>query len=275
MMCPSCNQLVGVNDEACYSCGRKRPGLFGFAAALGGLKLDDVLVPLILWGCGALFLATLVSSGEAIRMEGLMSFLAPSSASLILFGGSGAYPVVGLGRWWTFLSAGWLHGSLIHILFNMMSVRDLVPQVASLYGPARTVIIYVLSSAAGFMFSTAAGYLTLFVPFLGGGTLTIGASAAVFGLLGSLFYYGRRGGSGMIREAAKGWILSGILFGFMMPGIDNWAHLGGLVGGYFCSWWLDPMHPERGDHMVIALICLALSVAAVLASILTLRSHLV
>ncbi len=269
MMCPSCNQLVGVNDEACYHCGRKRPGLFGFASALGGSRLEDMIVPMILWACGALFLATVVASGELLGMGGIFSFLAPSSQSLVLFGGSGSVPVVELGRWWTFLSAGWLHGSLPHIVLNMMSVRNLVPSIVQLYGPSRTVIIYVVSGATGFMFSTAAGVVMPNIPFLRGGQLTIGASAAIFGLLGALFHYGRRGGSRVIREAARGWILSGIVFGFLIPVIDNWAHLGGLAGGYLCSWWLDPLHPEKGDHAAIALLCLVLSAAAVLASVLT------
>jgi membrane associated rhomboid family serine protease len=52
-----------------------------------------------------------------------------------------------------------------------------------------------------------------------------------------------------------------------MPGIDNWAHLGGLAGGYLTARWLDPLLPERGDHTTLALICLLLSAASILASI--------
>ena len=64
-----------------------------------------------------------------------MSFMAPASPALFLFGASGALPVFGLGRWWTVLSAGWLHGSLLHILFNMMWVRQPAPATAEIYGP--------------------------------------------------------------------------------------------------------------------------------------------
>ena len=52
-----------------------------------------------------------------------------------------------------------------------------------------------------------------------------------------------------------------LLFGFVMPGVDNWAHLGGLGGGYLASFVLDPMKPERGDHVLLALVCLAVSLA--------------
>jgi rhomboid protease GluP len=176
-------------------------------------------------------------------------------------------PVFGYGRWWTPLSAGWLHGGLLHIVFNMMALRDLGPLTVHLYGVARTVIIYTLASVAGFLASSVAGRYILFLPFLHGGRITIGASASLFGLIGALLYYGRRGGSIALRQAATRWVLGGLAFGFMVPGIDNWAHIGGLAGGYLTSRWLDPLLPERGDHVVAAAVCLLLSAAAIAASL--------
>jgi rhomboid protease GluP len=58
-----------------------------------------------------------------------------------------------------------------------------------------------------------------------------------------------------------------IIFGFVIPGVDNWAHLGGLGGGYLVAKWLNPLKPERGDHLLIAGGCLLASLLAVLASI--------
>ena len=63
-------------------------------------------------------------------MGGLFSMLSPSSRALFLFGASGALPVFAGGRWWTILSAGWLHGGLLHIFMNMMALRQLAPAVA-------------------------------------------------------------------------------------------------------------------------------------------------
>jgi rhomboid protease GluP len=269
VLCPSCGSLVGVKDEKCFICGRRNPGLWGFTALLRGLGTDLGFVPLVLWGCGALYIATLAADPEGIRMGGLLALLSPSAESLLRFGASGAYPVFRRGRWWTVLSAAWLHGGLLHIAFNMMWVRDLAPAIANLYGPARTVIIYTVSSATGFLASSLAGRYLFFMPsFLRGAGLTIGASAPIFGLLGALLYYGRRGGSALISQQAKSWALTGLAFGFFMPGIDNWAHLGGLAGGYLTARWLDPLLPERGDHTSMALICLLLSAASILASIL-------
>ena len=67
---------------------------------------------------------------------------------------SGAVPVFQLGRWWTVLSAGWLHGSLLHIAFNLMWVRQLAPVTAEIYGPGRTILIYMISSVVGFSLSS-------------------------------------------------------------------------------------------------------------------------
>ena len=59
------------------------------------------------------------------------------------------------------------------------------------------------------------------------------------------------------------------LFGLIMPGIDNQAHLGGFVGGYLAGQVLDPLKPERIDHMVAAVVCLVITAAAIVASVVT------
>ena len=118
--------------------------------------------------------------------------------------------------------------------------------------------------------SMASQFLPVFIPrVLRGGTVTIGASAALFGLIGALAYYGRRGGSSLISDAARRMAMGGFVFGFLMPGVDNWAHLGGFVGGYLASRFLDPLRPERGNHVLIALLCLVLSAASIAVSLLS------
>lgn len=262
--------LVGVSDAQCYGCGRRQPGLFGLTALLGRTGLDDAFVPLVLWACGALYLATLASDPSGIGASGLLSLLSPSDRSLFLFGASGAVPVFGYRRWWTVLSASWLHGGALHIVFNMMWVRDLGPAVAHLYGAARTILIYTAAGVIGFAASSVAGAFLPFLPgFLRGAGLTIGASASVFGLMGAVLHYGHRGGSSHVRALAWRWIVAGLAFGFIVPGVDNWAHLGGLGGGYLLSFWLDPLRPERGVHTLLALACLLVSLAAILTSVVT------
>ena len=259
--------LVGVNDEACYNCGRRNPGLWGFAPALRALGGDLGFVPLVIGGCVILFGLTLIASRGAIGMRGLFSLFSPSSEALFLFGASGAVPVFGAGRWWTVLSAGWLHGGALHIFFNMLWVRQLAPATAELYGPGRMVVIYTLAGVMGFVLSSFAGAFIPDILFLRGGRFTVGASAPIFGLLGALVYYGRRTGSSQVHSQALGYALTLGMFGFIMPGVDNYAHAGGFLGGYLAAQWLDPLKPERIDHLALALACLVLSLLSVVASV--------
>jgi membrane associated rhomboid family serine protease len=267
VVCPSCGNLVGVNDERCYNCGRRNPGMWGFAPVLRHLGNDFGFTAVIIGGNTLIYVLTLLASDGHIGMSGLFSLLAPSSQALFLFGASGAMPVFEFGRWWTILSASWLHGNLLHILFNMMWVRQLAPATGQLYGASRLVIIYTVAGAAGFLLSSIAGVLLPGVPLIGGASFTIGASAAIFGLLGALVRYSHRTGSSLVGTQAWSWAVMLFVFGLIMPGVDNWAHAGGFAGGYLASMWLDPLRAERTDHVVVALACLVMTFAAVAASI--------
>jgi rhomboid protease GluP len=275
VVCVSCGSLVGVNDDKCYTCGRRNPGLWGYAPLLRRLGNDMGFVTLVVYGCSALYVATLLGTvmlGDTILGGGLFSMLAPNSYVVRSFGASGAIPVFLDGMWWTVLSAGWLHGSALHILFNMMWVRQLGPVTADIYGAGRMVIIYTTAGVVGFLVSSTAGlYLgNAPLPFLRGAGLTLGASAPIFGLLGALVHYGRRGGSSLIGGQAMQYAVVLFVFGLIMPGggIDNYAHAGGFVGGYGASLWLDPLKPEKMNHVIGAILCLAVTALSVIASLL-------
>ena len=268
VVCPACGKLVGVQEETCPYCGRPKPGLWGFSRAFQNLSQVLGFNQLIIGVCVVLYLLTLIVDPAGIRMGGIVSMLQPSTESMFLFGASGAVPVFAYGRWWTVLSASWLHGGLLHILFNMLWVRQLAPATARLYGSGRMMLIYLVGGAAGFVLSSLAGaYLDFLPAFLRGARFTIGASAAIFGLLGALVFYGRRVGGSELGQQAWTWALILFAFGFMMPGVDNFAHLGGFVGGYAMARWLDPRRPEKLDHMVAAVIALALSLVAIILSV--------
>jgi rhomboid protease GluP len=256
VLCPSCGKLVGVNDEVCLNCGRKRPGMWGLTSVVRRLGKDLGFVQAVILGNAFLYLAMLAVDPHHIGMSGLFSMGAPSQYALIRFGAAGAIPVFGLGHWWALLSAGWLHASLLHIAFNLYWIRFLAPETAELYGPSRMVIVYTVSSITGFLASSLLGS-----PF------TVGASAPILGLLGALVYYGRRTGSSVVSRTAWSYALYMIVFGFLMRGTDNWAHLGGFVGGFLAGVLLDPRKPETGNHMTAAVICLALTVASIVASL--------
>jgi rhomboid protease GluP len=218
-------------------------------------------------GCIVLYALCLLVDLRGVSAGGLLNFLSPSLPSLFLFGASGSIPVFRYGRWWTVLSAGWLHAGVLHIFFNMMWVRQLAPATSEMYGPSRMVIIYTVAGVTGFLASTFSGSLTFLPGLLRGAGFTVGASAPIFGLLGALVFYGRRTGSRVVGDQAKSWAIMLFIIGFIIPGVDNWAHLGGFAGGYGSAKILDPLHPERLDHLIAALVCLALTALAIAFSI--------
>lgn len=269
VVCPSCGSLVGVRDDKCYSCGRANPGLWGFAPALRQLGADFGFVPMIIGVSAVLYTLMLLASGNQLEVAGPgMSFLIPSPRAMEVFGASGFYPVVQQGAWWTLLTASWIHGSFLHILFNMMWVRDLAPALIDLIGAPRTVIIYVLSGVCGFVFSSFMPFVPVPIPFFHGAAFTLGASASVLGLLGALLHYGSKSGSSLIRGTALNYVLILFVMGIIMPGVDNTAHAGGFLGGYAVSALFNPLTREKGDHLIVALALLVATFAAIVYSIL-------
>jgi len=272
VVCASCGSLVGVNDETCYSCGRRNPGLWGFGPMLRTFGNDLGFVALVVYGCSALYIISLIftvaNGGDIMGSGSLLGMLAPAYQVELALGAAGAEPVFLYHRWWTVLSASWLHGNALHILFNVLWIRQLGPTVADIYGPGRMVIIYTVSGAVGFTISSFAGYYMHWfpIPIFRGAMLTLGASAPIFGLLGALVHYGSRGGSSSIRSEALGYAVTLGIMGFIFQGVDNYAHFGGFVGGYLASAFLDPLRKERMDHLVLAAVCMIATVLAILAS---------
>lgn len=267
VVCPSCGSLVGVKDDKCYNCGRANPGMWGFAPILRQLGNDLGFVPMVLAVSVALYaLSLIMSGGPELGNLNPLSFLSPGRLTMFRLGAAGAFAVVDQGRWWTVLSANWLHWSLLHIVFNMMGVRNLAPALVDIVGPARTAIIYIIGGACGFLLTSLLG--TLGIPFIGAAGLSAGASASIFALVGALVHYGRVSGSSFIRTQMTQYAISMFAYGLLFPGIDNTAHAGGFIGGYLLSSWLNPLTREKGDHVLIAAICILASFAAIVASLL-------
>ena len=266
VLCTSCGVLVGVNDPTCYNCGRRNPGLWGFAPVLRALGNDLGFVNIVTAGTLIMYVLSLVMSREGASIG-----LEPNGVALQVLGGSGAVPVFGRGWWWTVLTAGWLHGGILHIFFNVLWIRQLGPEIANMYGAGRMVIIYTVAGIAGFTLSSVLGLVN--IPFFGAG-LTVGASASIFGFLGALVHYGRRTGSSHTRQAGLQYALFMGIMGFVFRGVDNAAHLGGFVGGYLASWFLDPLKPERIDHIAIAVMCLVATFAAIVWTVISALPYL-
>ena len=225
IVCAGCNNLVGINEERCPFCGAWRPGLFGWAPVLRsvvGNRLD--LIPLIVGTCVTLYALALLLQPEAIFAgQGFFSLLSPGPRALYMLGMTGGVAWQ-LGWWWTLLTAIYLHGSLLHIFFNVMWIRNLGPAAAEAFGPARMFVLFNVAGATGFFVSNAMS-----------GAPTIGASGSIFGLLAALIVYGRKRGSSLMTRQLWQWAIILGIFGFLMPGINNWAHGGGFAGGWVAA----------------------------------------
>lgn len=274
-MCPSCGRLVGVDDESCYHCGRRNPGMWGFTPWVQRLGRDFGLGSLIIGACVIVYLGALAMAPGEIALDLSLRFLSPGNTGIFALGASGFVPVFRMGRWWTVFSATWLHGGLLHIGFNLLWVRHLAPAVVRLYGPGRATLIWVWSGVAGFLVSSAAlFYPQIFNAVMGAGQWTLGASASLFGLLGALIHFSRRGGAREMGTQIWSWAIALFLFGFVIPGVDNWAHLGGFLGGWALAKVLDPLKPERLDHLIAGLLSLLVSAAAILWSLISALPYL-
>ena len=116
--------------------------------------------------------------------------------------------------------------------------------------------------------SSFAGRFLSRLPFLRGAGFTVGASASIFGLLGALVHYGGTAGAARSRrsDALRG---HRVRLRAHMPGVDNFAHAGGFLGGYATSAFFNPLTRERGDHLLIAVGCIAATVLSILYSVLS------
>ncbi|WZL75009.1 rhomboid family intramembrane serine protease [Clostridiaceae bacterium 35-E11] len=148
---------------------------------------------------------------------------------LIAFGAK-YNPLIAAGQYYRLISNMFIHIGLIHLLFNTYALKMLGKDVETIYGWKKFTIIYLIAGIFGslgsFLFSSA---------------VSAGASGAIFGLMGAYLYFGMRRPT--IFSARYGMnlitlLLINIVFGLTNSNIDNFAHIGGLIGGYLASWSL-------------------------------------
>jgi rhomboid protease GluP len=214
-MCPNCRAFVTTSDRVCPYCEmqlgpraieRRDPG-----EVLGGLiphaRFTTVMILLINTG---LFLA---------------DYLNPQ-AGLTRFGASLPAPYM-QGQWWRLITAGFLHGGVFHILMNSWVLFDLGAEVEQLYGTSRLIVFYFVSTITGFWTSSHLGLHS-----------SVGSSAGIFGLIGAMLAFGvsdRSALGSMVKSLYMRWVIYGLVLSFL-PGVDFWAHVGGLAGGFISGW---------------------------------------
>ena len=267
MLCPSCRKLISVTVERCPFCGAKRPGLWGYGPALSqlGARLDPVsLIPPV---CIVLYVASLLLDiGAIFHLDGgAFGLLSPSGRALRTLGSTAPLDLL-IGRWWTMVTAIYLHGGLLHILFNVMWIRSLAPEVASAFGGARFFVIWTAAGVAGFLLSDGLPILGV-----GGGHASIGASGAIFGLMAALIVYGRRIGASLMTRQIWTWAIVIGLMGFLLPGVDNLAHIGGFGGGYLAATLFRSGlgRAEGTGTRALAIACFVITAAGFVLSIVT------
>ena len=229
-LCPACGTLVGSTAGRCHQCGASLT--FSLAAASRSLsKLLPQTSPVsygILGLCcilyGVSLLITINRNGFQAPGGGgfgaLFGLGGISGAVLLRMGLSGPFD---LSQPWRLITAIFLHGSLLHIGFNMWVLMDLAPTIEELYGSARFLFVFIVTGVAGYLLSSTTGHFS------------VGASGSLLGLVGLLLALttGRHSiGMRMLRSQLIYWLAYIAVLGILMPGIDNYAHIGGFVAGF-------------------------------------------
>lgn len=153
---------------------------------------------------------------------------------VVIFLGAKINQLIVRGEWWRLLTAIFLHADFLHIAFNSYALYVFGTRLESIFGQGRFLTLYLLSGISGSALSFALS-----------SRASVGASGAIFGLVGGLaaYYYryrkqmsaGSRPLANLVTIA-----LYNLFYGLVVPGIDNWGHLGGLLAGLVLGWFFVP-----------------------------------
>ena len=275
-LCPACGTLVGASATRCHQCGASMT--FSLAAASKSLSK---LMPTTSPATYAILTLSCVMYGLSllwtIRLNGMQAPAGGGLGALMGFGAIAGNVLIRLGaslplainlfQPWRFVTAVFLHGSVMHIVFNMWVLMDIGPQIEELYGSARYLFIYVLTGIGGYVVSSTFG------------KFSVGGSGALLGLIGVLLAIttGRRSaGMQMLRGQIIRWLIYIAVFGFLFPGIDNFAHAGGLAAGFLLGKVMvdrAPVSPEERKSAQLLGWASAIAVVASFAIMVFLNLH--
>lgn len=257
LLCPNCRKLISSSVNRCPFCNLKNPGSKLKSSLLtSAFRNPEQLVVCIISLNVILFVLSILLNPLRTNFNpSPFSFLSPSNQSLLILGSTGTIPLFQLERWWTLLAANYLHGGILHLLFNMLAFRQLAPLVIQEFGINRMIIFYTIGGIAGFFISALAGV-----------QFTIGASAAICSLIGALLFYGKsRGGiyGQNIFTQIGSWALAIAVFGFLVPGVNNWGHGGGMAAGVLLGYIFryQESRKEGFREKVLAIICILATIA--------------
>jgi rhomboid protease GluP len=261
-MCPNCRAFITISDRVCPYCGAQlgpraidlRASQFA-ASLLPRANLTSIIVLII--NC-AFFLAEIVLNSQLARaglFEGGMNI----NTGIAILLGAKEGQLIYAGQWWRLITAGFLHGGLVHLAMNSYALFILVSEVEQFYGTSRLIVAYVASTFTGFLFSFLRSPMTP----------SLGASAAAFGLIGIMLAMTLRRRSDplvqLVRAQYGQWLIFSLVLS-LLPGVDLAAHIGGAVGGVFVGFVAGlpgiPNSPRESLWKALAGIALAITLYA-------------
>jgi rhomboid protease GluP len=238
-MCPDCRALIDRNASVCPFCSanlkspRARASASTPGRILGVIPIPSTASSVVIVANIALYAVAWYmtqSSGEGQSGSSLGGI-----SGEVLFRLGAKSPYILVGQWWRLVTAIFLHAGLVHIIFNLVCLLDLGPQVESLFSTTKFTVLYLATGVGGFV-------LSLWWRPLG---MSVGASGAILGLIGILigasFHHGHLGKE--FRRQLWRWVLYIAIFGIFLP-VDNAAHLGGLLSGLALGYFVPEGEPE-------------------------------
>jgi rhomboid protease GluP len=244
-MCPNCRAFITTSDRVCPYCqvtvGPRAADIRNPGQILGGLIPQARFTTLMI----------LLINVALFALQKLVPQAGVTEAGMSL-------PAAFMhGQWWRLVTAGFLHGGVLHILMNSWVLFDLGAEVEMFYGTSRLIVFYFVSTVTGFALSSRMGSAP-----------SLGSSAGIFGLIGAMLAFGIIDHSSLgmqVKSLYSRWLIYGLVISFI-PGVDFWAHAGGFAGGFVAGWlastprarlmWKEPL--IRG----LAGVCIAATVVA-------------
>ncbi|MGH9609300.1 MAG: rhomboid family intramembrane serine protease [Bryobacteraceae bacterium] len=223
-MCPNCRAFITIKDRVCPYCGVQ----LGPRAIDMRARFTSSLMPRANLTTAIFITVNIIFFLIELAVNYSVFHASPLKLSPyvpLLLGDENARFIVLGHQWWRLITAGFLHAGFLHIGFNMWALFDLGGEVEQFYGTSRLVFCYIFSTFTGFLF-------VLYFSRAG----ALGASAACFGLIGIMLAMGLRHRADPLARAVRGyyvrWLIYGLVFTFLMPGVSAAAHIGGFVGGF-------------------------------------------
>lgn len=221
-MCPNCRAFISMSDRICPYChvqlGPRAIDIRPSQLAASFVPRGNQTAIIILLINVAFFIAELVLSYHFTKSMDI-------SGQVGILLGAKYGPFIRAGQWWRLITAGFLHGGFMHIFMNGWAIIILVTEVEQFYGTSRLIVAYIFSTITGFYLSY------VWAPF----SLSLGASAACFGLFGIMLAMGVRQRADPLVQAVRAhymqWLVIGLVLS-LIPGVDLAAHIGGLIGGF-------------------------------------------